>query len=142
VLNLGTGANLDAPALRIGMDIHAALEEATRWCAGQTAAGDPDRVEVDCHATVWITIGESAPPWRVRRARRCSAGASSPVAQLRYDLESGRWALHHCSPPDGWCSDEDALSADEIGPLLDVVADDAAGRFPRLPPPVGVSRVR
>jgi hypothetical protein len=44
------------------MDVHAALEEVTRWCAQQTAAGDPDAIEVDCHATVWITIGESAPP--------------------------------------------------------------------------------
>jgi hypothetical protein len=59
------------------MDVHAALEEVTRWCAQQTAAGDPDAIEVDCHATVWITIGEGAPPWHVRWERRCSAGASS-----------------------------------------------------------------
>src|SRR2546421_3887917 len=68
------------------MDVHAALEEVAHWCALRTAAGEPDRIEVECRATVWITIGESAPPWRVRWERRCSAGASSPVAQLRYDL--------------------------------------------------------
>jgi hypothetical protein len=77
------------------MDVHVALEEVARWCAQQTAAGDPDAIEVDCHATVWITIGEAAPPWHVRWERRCSAGASFPVAQLRYDLERRDWTLHH-----------------------------------------------
>jgi hypothetical protein len=66
------------------MDIHAAFEEVALWCAQQTAAGDPHRIEIDCHATVSITISESAPPWGVRWERHCSAGASSPVAQLRY----------------------------------------------------------
>jgi hypothetical protein len=69
------------------MDIHAAFEEVARWCAHETAAGDPDALEVDAHATVWITVGESAPPWHVRHARRCSSGASAPIAQLRYDVD-------------------------------------------------------
>ena len=116
------------------MDIHAALEEVACWCAQQTEAGDPDRLEVDCHATVWITIGESAPPWRVRWERRSSAGAGAPVAQLRYDLERGDWALHHGKqPPRGWCSDEDAFRSDELGPLLDEIAGDRAGRLQGLP---------
>jgi hypothetical protein len=59
------------------MDIHAALEEVARWCAQQTAAGSPDTIEVECHAMVWITIGEAAPPWHVRWKRRSSAGASA-----------------------------------------------------------------
>lgn len=32
------------------MDIRAVLEEVARWCAQQTAAGDPVAIEVDCHA--------------------------------------------------------------------------------------------
>jgi hypothetical protein len=116
------------------MEIHAALEEVTRWCAQQIADGDADRIEVRCHATAWITICESAPPWRVRRARRCSAGASAPFAQLRYDVESREWALHHGGGPgEGWCSDDDAVHADEVGPLLDEVAGDRSGRFQGLP---------
>src|SRR2546423_13649737 len=117
------------------MDVHAALEEVARWCARQTAAGDPDAIEVDCHAMVWMTISEDAPPWHVRRERRCSAGASSPVAQLRYDLESREWAVHHrAQPPDGWCGDDDAVRASEVGALLDEIAGDRAGRFRGLPP--------
>lgn len=116
------------------MDVYAALEEVTRWCAQQTAAGDPDSIELDCHATVWITIGEAAPPWRVRLARRCSSGASAPVAQLRYDLERREWALHHGGTPGGWCPDEEAAHARAIGPLLEEIAGDRAGRFRGLPP--------
>ena len=115
------------------MDIHATLEHVARWCARQTELGDPDRIEVDCHATTWITIGESAPPWRVRRERGSSAGASSPVAQLRYDVERGEWALHHRAQLDGWCGDDDAARAGEVGPLLDEIAGDRAGRFRGLP---------
>jgi hypothetical protein len=114
------------------MDVHAALEEVMRWCAQQTAAGDPDRIEVDCHAMVWITIGESAPPWRVRWERRCSAGASAPVAQLRYDVESREWALHH-GGSGGWCGDEEAVRAREVGLLLHDIEGDRAGRFQGLP---------
>ena len=117
------------------MDIAAVLEEVRRWCARQTAAGDPERVEVECHATVLITIGESAPPWRVRWERRCSAGASWPVAQLRYDLDKREWALHYgVQGPQGWCDDEDAVRGSEIGSLLDEIAGDRAGRFQGLPP--------
>jgi hypothetical protein len=114
------------------MDIHVALEEVMRWCVEQTAAGDPDRIEVDCHATVWITIGEAAPPWHVRWERRCSAGASAPVAQLRYDMERAEWTLHHGAG--GWCDDADAIRSGELSPLLDEIADDRAGRFQGLPP--------
>jgi hypothetical protein len=115
------------------MDIHAAMEEVARWCVQQTTAGDAEAVEVDCDASVWITIGESAPPWHVRVARRCSSGASGPVAQLRYDLETRDWALHHGDPaPAGWCSDEDAVHARELGPLLDEIAGDRSGRFEGL----------
>jgi hypothetical protein len=117
------------------MDVHAALEEVARWCAQQTAAGDPNAIEIDCHATVWITIGESAPPWRVRWERRCSAGAGAPVAQLRYDLETRDWALHHGGRPgESWCRDEEAVYACEVDPLLDEIAGDRAGRFRGLPP--------
>jgi hypothetical protein len=117
------------------MDVHAVLEEVTRWCAQQTAAGSPDRIEIDCDAMLSITIGENAPPWRVRYERRCSSGATAPVAQLRYDCESREWALHHLEPPPaGWCSDDDAVCAGELGPLLDEIAADRAGRFRGLPP--------
>jgi hypothetical protein len=117
------------------MDIHALLEEVKRWCAQQTAGGDPDRIEVDCHAAVWITVGECAPPWRVRWERRCSSGASAPVAQLRYDLERREWALHHRQrPPKGWCSDEDAVHGRQVAMLLDEIANDRDGRFQGLPP--------
>jgi hypothetical protein len=116
------------------MDIHAAADEVARWCADRTAAGDPERVEVESHAHVVITIGECSPPWRVRWERRSSAGASSPVAQLRYDLERRRWALHHGRCPDGWCADEDAIHAPEIAPLLDVVAANRDGLYDGLPP--------
>ena len=117
------------------MEIHAALEEVARWCAQQTAAGAPDALEVDCHATVWITIYECAPPWHVRRARRCSAGATAPVAQLRYDLERRDWTLHHgLRPPQGWCDYDAAARSGEVGPLLDLIADDCTGRFEGLPP--------
>jgi hypothetical protein len=50
----------------MGMDIRAALEEVVMWCAAQTAAGDSDAIEIDCHATICITIGECAPLWAVR----------------------------------------------------------------------------
>jgi hypothetical protein len=116
------------------MDLHAAIDEVTRWCAQQTAAGDPDAIEVECHATVWITIGECAPPWRVRWGRRCSSGAGSPVAQLRYDPDRDEWALHHGETPGGWCDDDDAVHATGVRPLLDVIASDRAGRFQGLPP--------
>jgi hypothetical protein len=117
------------------MDVHAALEEVARWCAQQTMAGDADAIELDCHAIVWITIAESAPPWHVRRERRSSAGASAPVAQLRYDLERREWTLHHSAePPGGWCGDADAVRAPEVGALLDEIAGDRAGRFRGLPP--------
>ena len=115
------------------MDVHVPLEEVARWCAEQTAAEDPGSIEVDCHGMVFITIGESAPPWHVRRARGCSAGASSPVAQLRYDLESREWRLHHGNAPGGWCSDDDAVCAAVVGPLLAEIARDRAGRFAGLP---------
>jgi hypothetical protein len=114
------------------MDVHDAADEVARWCAQQTATGNPD-VEVECHALVFITIGEASPPWRVRWGRRSSAGASAPVAQLRFDLERGDWALHHGAAPDGWCSHEDAIHARELGPLLDVIAADRTGRFEGLP---------
>jgi hypothetical protein len=116
------------------MDVQAALAEVERWCAQQTAAGDPDATEFDCHATVWITIGENAPPWHVRLAHRCSSGASAPIAQLRYDLEAREWALHHGAPRHGWCGDDDAVCAAEIGPLLDEIVRDRGGRFRGLPP--------
>lgn len=117
------------------MDVHAALEEVRRWRAQLTADGDPDRVEVDCHATVWITIGESAPPWRVRWDGRCSSGASAPVAQLRYDPERREWGLRYRQePPEGWCSDDDAVHARRLAPLLDEIAGDRDGRFQGLPP--------
>jgi hypothetical protein len=118
------------------MDIYAALEEVEQWCARATAAGDPDKREVECHADVCITIGESAPPWCVRWERRSSAGASAPVAQLRYDIERKEWALHHgeLSPYSGWCSHEDAVHATDIGPLLDQIANDRDGRYQGLPP--------
>ena len=114
------------------MDIHAALQEVTRWCEQQTAAGDPGQIEVDCDAILYITIGESAPPWGVRWERRCTAGASAPVAQLRYDPEKREWALHHGDH--GWCSDEDAAHSRDLGPLLDEIAADRGGRFEGLPP--------
>jgi hypothetical protein len=130
-----TGAKIESVALQADMDVHSALEEVARWCAKQTEAGDPDRIEVDCHATVWITIGESAPPWRVRWERRCSSGASAPVAQLRYDVERREWALHHGEqPPEGWCNEDDAVRACQIGPLLDEIGSDRDGRFQGLPP--------
>ena len=110
------------------MDINAALEEVERWCAEQTAAGDPAAVEADCHATVWITISESAPPWHVRLRHRCSSGAGAPVAQLRYDTGTRMWALHH-GAPGGWCDREDASHAGALGPLLQLIANDRAGRF-------------
>jgi hypothetical protein len=117
------------------MDLDAALEVVARWCAEQTAAGDPGRIEVECHATVLITIGEASPPWDVRWERRCSAGASAPVAQLRYDMESGEWALHHGGQRgEGWCSREDAVRAPDLDRLLDVIAGDRTGRFRGLPP--------
>jgi hypothetical protein len=124
------------------MDVHAAFEEITRWCAQQTAAGDPDRIEVECHAMVSITIGEAAPPWRVRWERRSSAGASAPIAQLRYDLDSCEWTLHHGDRPAGWCIDGDAVRACEVGPLLDEIAGDRAGRFQGLPPTVWMCETR
>jgi hypothetical protein len=112
-----------------------AFEQVTRWCAEQTPAGDPDRIEVDCHAMVLITIGESAPPWRVRWECRCSAGATWPIAQLRCDFESREWTLHHGGqPPEGWCSYDDAVRAGEVAPLLDEVTRDRDGRFRGLPP--------
>ena len=116
------------------MDVQGALAEVERWCAQQTAAGDPDAIEIDCHATVCITIGENAPPWHVRVQRRCSAGASSPIAQLRYDVEAREWALHHGARRDGWCGDDDAVRAADIGALLDEIERDRAGRFHGLPP--------
>ena len=116
------------------MDIYAALEEVRRWCAEQTAARDPEHVEVECHAHICITIGDCAPPWEARWERRCSSGASSPMAQLRYDLEEERWALHHRDPPSGgWCSHEDAVTAPEIGSLLTVIEADSSGRYEGLP---------
>src|SRR5436190_12425348 len=112
------------------MDVHAALEEVKRWCAEQTAAGDHDRIEVDCHAALSITIAESAPPWRVRWERRSSSGASAPVAQLRYDVKRQEWALHHGDPPPkGWCNDDDAVHERELAPLLDEIASDRDARF-------------
>jgi hypothetical protein len=117
------------------MDIKSALHEVTRWCAEQTQAGDPEQVEVDAHAAIWITIGESAPPWHVRWQRRCSSGASAPVAQLRYDLETREWALHHGGPPGrGWCDPEDAVRSKKIGPLLAAIEADRDGRFVGLGP--------
>src|SRR3954452_8733118 len=117
------------------MDVHAALEEVARWCAEQTAAGDAEKVEVTCHAEVAITIGEDAPPWSVRRERRCSSGASSPIAQLRYDADDREWTLHHLEPPPhGWCSYDDARTARKIAPLLAEIARDGARRFQRIPP--------
>jgi hypothetical protein len=115
------------------MDFHAAIEEVAQWCAQQTAKGDPEEIEVASHAIVCITISESAPPWHVRRRRRCSSGAGAPMAQLRYDFESDEWALHH-GGRGGWCADEDASHAREVGPLLDEVGSDRAGRFVGLPP--------
>src|SRR4051812_47512317 len=111
------------------MNIHAAVHEVARWCADQPAAGDAAEIEVECHATIWITIGECSPPWRVRLERGSSAGASSPVAQLRYDLERSQWTLHHPERPDGWSREEDAVHASELGVLLEEVASDRAGRF-------------
>ena len=116
------------------MDIHAVFKEVARWCAQQSAAGDPTKVEVDCDAAVWVTIGESAPPWHVRRARRCSSGASVPLAQLRYDVDSRTWTLHHRDLPQGWCDEEDAVRDPSIGALLDEIASDREGRFQGLPP--------
>ena len=115
------------------MDVHAALEEVAAWCAQQTAAGDADEIEVECHATVWITIGESSPPWRVRLERGSSAGACSPVAQLRYDVEGRCWRLHHCERPQGWCDEDTAVRGRTISPLLDEVEADRGGRFQGLP---------
>src|SRR4051794_36342901 len=92
------------------MDLHAVLEGVERWCMQQTAVGDSESVEVECAATVWITIAESAPPWRVRSARRSSGGASAPVAQLRYDVERRDWTLHHGAGPRGWSSEDDSLT--------------------------------
>ncbi|MDQ3934100.1 MAG: hypothetical protein M3340_05655 [Actinomycetota bacterium] len=116
------------------MDIHSALEEVARFCAELTAEGDADAIEVECHATVWITISEAAPPWRVRWERRCSSGACAPVAQLRYDVESREWALHHGGRPrESWCRDDEAVRARELGPLLAEIAGDRAGRFQGLP---------
>jgi hypothetical protein len=116
------------------MDIQAAIAEVARWCEEQTRARDPERVELESHPVVSITIGECAPPWSVRFRRRSSAGASSPVAQLRYDFERREWALHHGQRPEGWCADDDAVHAHEIGPLLDHVAAGRGGRFQGLPP--------
>ena len=117
------------------MDVHAALEEVARWCAQQTAAGTADELEVDCHATVWITIAEAAPPWQDRWDRRCTAGASSPVAQLRYDLDSREWALHHRGQSrEPWCCGDDALRDVDLGPLLHAIAGDRGGRFRGLGP--------
>lgn len=127
------GAKTESRAPPTGMDIHVALNEVTRWCAQQTEAGDPEAIEVECHATVWITVAECAPPWRVRVERRSSSGASAPVAQLRYDAEHRDWRLHH-GAPDGWCCDAEAVAAPEIGALLAELASDRNGRFLGLPP--------
>ena len=117
------------------MNVRDALEEVRRWCAQQTEHGDSDRIEVDCHVAVCITIGESAPPWRVRRERRCSSGATAPVAQLRYDPDRCEWALHHLEqPPRGWCSDDDAVHARRLAPLLEEIASERDGRYQGLPP--------
>jgi hypothetical protein len=115
------------------MDIHAALEEVARWCAEQTTAGNPETMEVDCHATVWITVAEWTPPWEVRWARRSSAGAGAPVAQLRYDAEACEWTLHH-GTRGGWCEEGEAVRGSELGPLLDEVASDREGRYSGLAP--------
>jgi hypothetical protein len=116
------------------MDIHASLEEVKRWCAARTAAEDPDRIEVTCHPAIWITISEAVPPWRIRFQRRCSSGASAPLAQLRYDPESQLWALHGAGRPgEAWCSDEEAVHAEEVGALLDAIAADDADRYVGLP---------
>jgi hypothetical protein len=114
------------------MDIQAVLEEVRLWCAQRTAARDPDRIEVDFHAVVCITIGESAPPWRVRWERRDSSGASSPVAQLQYDFETREWTLHH-GTKHGWSTYEEAAHASEVGPLLEEVAGDRVDRYAGLP---------
>jgi hypothetical protein len=116
------------------VDVHAALEEVSRWAAQQTLARNPERIEVDCHGVVTITIGESSPPWHVRLQRRSSAGASSPVAQLRYDPERRSWALHYGQGGAGWCTDEDAIHAGHIADLLAFVENDRSGRFEGLPP--------
>lgn len=115
------------------MDIHAAVDEVARWCAEQTAARDPEAIEFECHATVWITIGDCAPPWRVRYERGSTAGASSPVAQLRYDAQTRAWALHYCERPKGWCAEDDAFHAEQIPPLLEEVSRDRSGLFRGLP---------
>jgi hypothetical protein len=123
------------------MDIHAALEEVVRWCAEQTAAGDPDAIEIDCHATICITFGECAPPWAVRMKRRSSAGASAPVAQLRYDFQTREWLLHHGTHA-GWCAKDDALRGRELGPLLTEVVSDREGRYRGLGRSFGGDGVR
>jgi hypothetical protein len=115
------------------MDIHEALEAVECWCAEQTAAGDPDAVEVVGHATVWITVGECAPPWRVRSELGSSAGASAPIAQLRYDTERRTWALHHGGGPgQAWCDDEAALHSDDIPTLIAELDLGIETRYPRL----------
>lgn len=129
------GAKIGTPAAYATMDVHVALKQVTRWCAERTADRDPERIEVECHGMVVITIGESAPPWHVRRKRRCSSGASSPVAQLRYYPETREWALHHRQqPPSGWCADEDAVHARRLAPLLDEIAGGRDGLYQGLPP--------
>jgi hypothetical protein len=121
------------------MDIHAALEKVVQWCAEQTAAGDPDTIEIDCHAAICITIGESAPPWAVRMKRRSSAGASAPVAQLHYDFETREWLLHHGTHA-GWCEEHEAVSDSELGPLLAEIGSDREGRYRGLGRGFGLSR--
>jgi hypothetical protein len=114
------------------MDLHEALEVTARWCEEQNAAGDPDAVEVECHATVWITLGECAPPWRVRYARGSSAGASAPIAQLRYDAESRTWALHDRGEPgEAWCDYDDAVRSHDIRRLITVLDAGIETRYRR-----------
>jgi|tagenome__1003787_1003787.scaffolds.fasta_scaffold19282828_1 hypothetical protein len=100
-------------------------EAAWRFCERRTpvrAAGD-HHLEACVIGNV-LTITEHVVPWA-----RSGFAASFPIAQLRFEPESGQWTLYAGRRPDGWYAVPDVGSTADLESLLKVIDDDPADVF-------------
>lgn len=104
-----------------------ALAAVKRFCEEQVPADLRDQIRVECEIRGRsVTILEARPPWKEELGPEWT---KLRVAQLRYDSDSGRWALHWPDRNGRWHPYDEVPATPDVQELLAEIDRDPTNIF-------------